>query len=134
MTPITFALRPLLVSCLLLAAACKRESRCEHCGMKLSPASSWNAELVVGDAVKRYDTPHCALTERLVVRRPIRVQEFYGRKWRDGKDVRFVAGSDVLGPMGEDLVPVDPARAPKFVADHGGTAFTLDEIPPKLLK
>lgn len=127
--------RTALVLCLaIVAAACKREARCENCGMKLEPTSAWNAELIVAGTTKRFDTPHCALTARIGSTSTIRVQEFYERKWRDGTDVRFVSGSDVLGPMGEDFVPVDPARAPKFIADHGGSAFALDEIPPKLLK
>ncbi len=32
--------------------------------------------------------------------------------------VRFVVGSDVVGPMGPDLVPVDPARVESFRRDH----------------
>ena len=36
--------------------------------------------------------------------------------------------------MGPDLVPVDPARAPKFVQDHGtGRAYAVDEITLALL-
>lgn len=126
--------RALLVLCLAMVVACKREARCENCGMKLEAPSAWNAELRVGGATKRYDTPRCALAARLGTSSRIRVQEFYDRTWRDGVDVRFVSGSDVLGPMGEDLVPVDPARAQKFVTDHGGTPFAIDEIPSKLLK
>ncbi len=46
--------------------------------------------------------------------------------------VRFVIGSDVIGAMGPDLVPVDPARVAKFEKDHGGTResaarSTIDE-------
>jgi hypothetical protein len=39
-------------------------------------------------------------------------------------DVRFVTGSDVVGPMGPDLVPVAAESAARFARDHNGA-------PPK---
>jgi nitrous oxide reductase accessory protein NosL len=58
----------------------------------------------------------------------IRLQDFYDRAWVDGTDVRFIVGSDVNGPMGADLVPVDLARALRFTKDHGGRTLTLAEV------
>ena len=53
---------------------------------------------------------------------------------RDGNDVRFVIGGDVVGPMGPDLVPVDPPRASKFIQDHGADrALRLDEVTTQVL-
>ena len=50
---------------------------------------------------------------------------------RDGSEVRFVIGGDVVGPMGPDLVPVDPPRSSKFIQDHGADrALELEEITP----
>jgi nitrous oxide reductase accessory protein NosL len=50
------------------------------------------------------------------------VTEYYGRTRRAFDQVVYVDGSDVLGPMGADLVPVAPReRAEEFVRDHGGT-------------
>lgn len=130
------------------AAGCKKDSlttsaaappgRCAHCGMKLVPGNAWLAELVGADGSKRtFDTPRCALTARLAGggAGTLRVQDFYDRTWHDASEVLFVVGSDILGPMGPDLVPVDTARAPKFLKDHeGDRALKLEEITKATLE
>jgi copper chaperone NosL len=125
---------------LLFAAACKSktEARCKHCGMRIDPASPWRTELVGNDGtVIAFDTPRCALQSWRAGTTPaktIRVQEYYDRQTRDGADVRFIVGGDVLGPMGPDLVPVDPPRASKFIQDHSADrALRLDEVTPQVL-
>jgi hypothetical protein len=78
-----------------------------------------------------------ALTEWLASGKhgTIRVQDYYDRARHDANDVRFVTGSDVVGPMGPDLVPVDAARVGKFEKDHGGTsALALADIDEKALQ
>jgi copper chaperone NosL len=122
------------------AAACKRaaDDRCAFCGMKIDPASAWRADLVSNaGSLVHFDTPRCAfLAWRTgkTAASAIRVQEFYDRTWRDGAELRFALGSDVLGPMGPDVVPIDPARAAKFRADHGASDIVaLAEITPSLL-
>lgn len=117
---------------------CKKEGRCKHCGMKIDPASAWRAELVGDDGqVTQFDTPRCALTSWRSGTTPakaIRVQEYYDRQMRDGNDVRFIVGGDVLGPMGPDIVPVDPPRSSKFVQDHAADrALRLEEVTPQIL-
>src|SRR5689334_812727 len=106
------ARRSFLVALFTLAVACKKsDSRCEHCGMKIDPTSAFSAELAFADgATKKFDTTRCALSERLTLsnKPTLRVQEFYGRTWTDGTNVRFINGSDVVGPMGPEIVPVDP--------------------------
>lgn len=119
-------------------AACKKEARCKHCGMKIDPSSAWRAELVGADgAATVFDTPRCALTSWRSGTTPaaaIRVQEYYDRQQRDGNDVRFVIGGDVIGPMGPDIVPVDPPRSSKFIQDHGADrALRLEEVTPEIL-
>ena len=118
----------------LALVACRHDaSRCAHCGMKIDPASPFAAEL----DEKKFDTPRCALTEWLASgkRGTVRVQDYYDRAQRPADDVRFVAGSDVVGPMGAELVPVDAARVTKFEKDHGGTrALALADIDEKVLR
>lgn len=122
---------------LLLGAGCtkKEDVRCSFCGMKLDATSAWNAELVTAKGQVKYDTPRCAFTAWRTGKQDatgIRLQEFYTRTTKDGAELRFVVGSDVLGPMGPDLVPVDSARAEKFVTDHGGPSvakvLTLEQV------
>ena len=119
---------------MLFVVACKNgDTRCAHCGMKIDPTSPFVAEV----DQKKFDTPRCALTEWLAggKRGVIRVQDYYDRINRAGTDVRFVTGSDVVGPMGAELVPVDAARVAKFEKDHGGTrALALADIDEKALR
>jgi hypothetical protein len=90
--------------------------------MKIDPASAWRADLVRADGSRvHFDTPRCALlawkTGKVEATDAV-LQEYYDRAWRSAKDLRFGVGSDVVGPMGADLVPVDPLHAAKFAADH----------------
>ncbi|MFO0663794.1 MAG: nitrous oxide reductase accessory protein NosL [Polyangiaceae bacterium] len=108
------------------SGACKKNeaARCDRCGMLIVPESAFRTELLMPDTGGKtsFDTVKCALKKRATrkVRTTVRVQEYYSRTWTDGENVVFVVGSDVLGPMGKDLVPVAPAQADKFVHDHGG--------------
>lgn len=122
----------------LAGAACKREQRCSHCGMRIDPSSAWRADLVAADGSRTsFDTPRCALTSwrsGKVRATSMRAQEYYDRVFRDGVELRFVVGGDVVGPMGPDFVPVDPSRATKFIQDHGADrALRLDEITLEVL-
>lgn len=136
----------LAVALATLSVACKRgassgpsDDRCAFCGMRIDPASAWRAELVTANgATVRFDTPRCAfLAWRTgkTAAKSIRAQEFYERAWRDGAELRFAIGSDVLGPMGPDVVPIDPARAAKFTADHAAARIlTLDEVTAQAIE
>ena len=128
----------LATAALMLAGACKKEARCKNCGMRIDAASQWRAELLTADGnAVVFDTPRCALQSWRSGKTPaksIRVQDYYDRKPRDGNEVRFVIGGDVVGPMGPDLVPVDPARVSKFIQDHAADhALTLDEVTTEVL-
>lgn len=128
----------LIAAALAGASACKKEARCKNCGMRIDPASPWRAELVSADGtITTFDTPRCALQSwrsGKTQAKSLRVQDYYDRQSRDGNDVRFVLGGDVVGPMGPDLVPVDPARVSKFIQDHGAErALRLDEVTLEVL-
>lgn len=123
----------------LSLAGCKRDARCMHCGMKIDMSSSWRTELVTKDGTAlAFDTPRCALEEwkgsGKAAGKVLMVQEYYDRTWRDASTVRFLVGGDVSGPMGPDLVPVEPKNATKFIQDHGADrAFTLEEVTPAVM-
>jgi hypothetical protein len=109
--------------------------------MKIDRSSAWTTELVSADgATIRFDTPRCALTSwrsGTIAATSMRVREYYDAKgpMRDAKDLRFVAGGDVHGPMGPDFVPVEPARVSKFIQDHSADrAYALAEITAEVLK
>lgn len=53
--------------------------------------------------------------------REVWVTDYYSVKPVSAQDVYFIGGSDVLGPMGEEMVPVQGLeRAESFMRDHGG--------------
>jgi hypothetical protein len=125
-------------SALVVACKSKPEQRCKQCGMRIEPASAWRADLVLADgSTASFDTPRCALTAWRTGKSQavsLRVQEYYERRWRGADELRFVIGGDVAGPMGPDLVPVDPTRVTKFIQDHGADrALRLDEITTDVL-
>jgi copper chaperone NosL len=129
----------LFVSLLVATASCtRRDDRCAFCGMRIDGSSPWRADLVLTDgALKHFDTPRCALftwRSGRIDAKSLRVIDYYEHQWANGEDVFFVVGSDVIGPMGPDLVPVDRNHAQKFAQDHGAPRpLALDAITPQLL-
>ncbi len=67
--------------------------------------------------------------------RSIGVTEYYGVGLIDAHNAWFVIGSDVLGPMGHELVPLESeADAREFLSDHGGKRILrFDEVSNDLL-
>ncbi len=66
----------------------------------------------------------------------IGVTEYYSLGRIRAEDAWYVIGSDVLGPMGHELVPLETeADAKEFMADHGGKKIMrFDEVTYPLLK
>lgn len=58
------------------------------------------------------------------------VREYFTGKQMDGRELKWVAGSDIVGPMGPALVPIRGNKECKtFRQRHGGKAvFTLEEM------
>lgn len=134
-----FVLGTALVAVLAACKSSDKTQRCKHCGMKIDPASPWRVELVLSDGgTLVFDTPHCAFSSwRSGASKvlSIRAQEYYERTWRSGDELRFVLGSDVVGPMGADLVPVSPERVTKFIQDHSAErALRVEEVTADVLK
>jgi copper chaperone NosL len=65
----------------------------------------------------------------------IGVTEYYGLTRIDAHSAWYVVGSEVLGPMGHELVPLATAEdAHEFKADHqGARILRFDEVSPELL-
>jgi nitrous oxide reductase accessory protein NosL len=66
----------------------------------------------------------------------IGVTEYYGLTRIDAHDAWYVIGSDILGPMGHELVPLETKEdAEEFLQDHGGRQILrFDQISAPLLK
>ncbi len=68
--------------------------------------------------------------DRLVVR------DYFSGRPIDGRTATWVAGSDVVGPMGPAIIVLaDPAQLESFKKRHGGkSVFTLDQVDDALWK
>ena len=64
----------------------------------------------------------------------IYVTDFYNLERIDARKAYFVTGSDVLGPMGHEFVPLaSKADADDFLKDHKGKKlYTFERITPAL--
>jgi copper chaperone NosL len=140
MTTLRLSRRPLLAGALAsaLAASCQRKARCGHCGMALDPASRWYSELAFADGSARgFDTPRCAFSSWRGPAREARelyARGHYGNARLPSGSLVFAVGSDVLGPMGPDLVPVEPEHAASFARDHRARSMVrASEVSPALL-
>lgn len=115
------------------AGACKPKiGLCARCHMKIADEAH-KTEVEWGDGNKsQYDSVACAVyawqNPGLLSPKRMMVHEYYTGDARDAADMVFVQGSNVPSSMGDDFVPVDPANAKKFEADHGGHDMRLGEI------
>jgi len=64
------------------------------------------------------------------------VTEYYRLTLMDGTKAFFVIGSDVLGPMGKELIALaEDAEAKEFFKDHKGKRIlTFKEVTPEVIK
>lgn len=66
----------------------------------------------------------------------IHVTDYYGVTPIDGRKAWYVAGSDVFGPMGRELIPfAKKSDATEFMKDHAGKKLLrFDEVTPGVIK
>ena len=106
---------------------------CPVCGMLVSKYPNWVAAVVYKDGHAHYfdgakdlfkylhQLPKYAPGHRREDIATIAVTDFYGLEKIDARKAWFVTGSDVLGPMGHELVPLaTEADAMDFMKDHKG--------------
>lgn len=120
---------------------------CAVCGMFVARYPEWIAQVVYEDGSSVYfDGPkdlfkYLLEPEKYAKGRTssaiaaVLVTGYYDRDAIEARGAFFVTGSDVVGPMGAELVPhraLDDAR--KFMADHGGDRVVrFEEVDPNLL-
>jgi nitrous oxide reductase accessory protein NosL len=113
----------------------KASDRCPVCGMFVAPYANWISVVTFADGQEvffdgpkdlfRYvfDLQTYQPDRTFADIRQVRVTEYYSTRLMDAQEVFFVTGSDVLGPMGAELVPVSgKANAEAFLKDHAGKA------------
>lgn len=140
-------LKPLLFFALLLAGWSVaappspvpppgKADRCAVCGMFVKPFPSWLSALVFEDGkIEYFDGPKDMFKRYFSLgdkgrKAKVYVTDYYSTQMIDGPKAFFVTGSDVLGPMGHDLVPLSsPDTAKAFKKDHAGAkTLKFDEI------
>ena len=120
--------------------------RCAVCGMFVERYTDWIAAIVKRDGSRLYfDGPKDMFKFLLDTRSykddrgeiaEVFVTDYYKTQLTDAREAFFVSGSDVMGPMGPELIAIDnEADARTFLDDHGGNlilAFddvTLEAVP-----
>ncbi len=120
---------------------------CPVCGMLVSKYPNWFAVVVYKDGhahffdgakdffkfiatPQKYDAKH----QRDHIE-AMWVTEFYGLARIDARKAFYVIGSDVLGPMGHELVPLEnEADARDFLKEHQGRRFlSFDQVTPEII-
>lgn len=123
------------------------DDTCPVCGMMPAKHTDWNAQVVYGDGeTVHFDTPKDLYTyvynpsDYLDTRAVDDIEAAYFTEYYTTErvaltgDLYFVKGSDVTGPMGKDLVPVQGrGNATTFAEEHGGTVLTPDEVTPSVV-
>jgi nitrous oxide reductase accessory protein NosL len=125
-------------------AAPGEKDRCPVCGMFVAPFRNWVAAAVLADGrTLFFDGPKDLLRFRFDPVRyrsapekiaALHVTDYYTLRLIPAGEAFFVIGSDVLGPMGHELVPLATREAAEsFRRDHGGDIVSFAEITPATL-
>lgn len=106
---------------------------CPVCGMLVSKYPNWTATVLYKDGHTHHfdgtkdlfkylhEFPKYAPGHRAEDISQIAVTDFYNLQRIDARKAWYVLGSDVLGPMGHELVPLaTEADAADFMKDHKG--------------
>jgi len=121
------------------------QDKCGVCGMFVGEHPAWIAEIVFKDnSYAVFDGAKCMLKYYFDVAKynssktkadiaELFVTEYYTTQLMPVQEVHFILGSDVLGPMGHEFVPVRGADAAQgFMKDHKGkTMLRFGEITPQ---
>ncbi len=120
------------------------KDKCPVCGMAVKPYPNWVAEIEFTDgSYAFFDGPkdmfryYFNLSKYGKDKSQIKalyVTEYYTTKLirADEEDLYFIVGSDVMGPMGAELIPVKgKANAETFMKDHKGRKMIrFSEVTP----
>ena len=123
------------------------DAKCPVCGMFVSKFPKWVAQIQlqdghnhyfdgVKDMMKFYFNPtkyHAHSNEQIL---QMNVTDYYSLESTDAKKAYYVLGSNVYGPMGEELIPFkNEDEAKKFMTDHfGKKVVSFDQIKEEMIK
>ncbi|MEO5338237.1 MAG: nitrous oxide reductase accessory protein NosL [Magnetospirillum sp. WYHS-4] len=121
---------------------------CVVCGMFVAKYPQWVATVFYKDGHAHHfdgakdmfkyllDLPRYAPKHRAEDIAVIAVSEYYDLAKVDARQAFYVTGSDVLGPMGHELVPLaTQVDADEFLRDHKGKRILrFGDVTPALVK
>lgn len=100
------------------------EDRCRICGMYVYKYPKWATQITYHNGVEKFDGVKDMMKyyfrhkDRIET---IAVRDYYTQKVIDAREAYFVIGSDVYGPMGNELIAFgDKKSATNFYLDHHG--------------
>ena len=125
-----------------------QKDTCPVCGMFVSLYPDWVATVLYKDGHAHHfdgakdlfkyllNLPKYAPGHAQADIAAIGVTEYYNVSRIDARTAWYVIGSDTLGPMGHELVPLaTQAEAEEFQRDHQGKrTVRFDEVTPALLE
>ncbi len=116
-----------------------KDDKCPVCGMFVYKYPKWAAQIVYKDNKFSFDGVKDMMKYYFLHKDNIKemlVSNYYTLEAIDAKDAYYVIGSDVYGPMGDELIPFsseDEARS--FSLDHKGKkVLKFDDITSEILK
>lgn len=116
-------------------------ARCAECGMYVDLSPRWQAGLTTAAGEEKlFDTPICMLKflkspEAGAGAHGAWLIDYYTQRRIPALDARLVEGTDIVGPMGRELVPVadDEAATRMLREHHGRRAHRLSSLPTSAL-
>jgi copper chaperone NosL len=120
---------------------------CGKCGMYPAQYPRWQAQIIFKDgtmtpfdgckclynflfAMEKFDQKHSRDDVEVAW-----VKDFNSGAWINAADAYYVVGSNMMGPMGKELIPfADQAAAKEFSGEQGGTLMAYGDITPDVLK
>lgn len=124
-----------------------KEDKCPVCGMFVAKYPDFLAQIVFKDnsyaffdgmkdlfkyyfKLKKYNASKDPSDIASVV-----VTDYYSMSPTDGSEAYYVVDSNVLGPMGRELIPFETEEdAKEFMVDHAGKALVrFDAVTPDLV-
>ncbi len=125
----------------------KETDRCPVCGMLVSPYPGWTAQVRHGDGTTVFFDgckdlfKYLLSLDRYAPRKASKnvaavfVTNYYDGEIIVARTALFVVGSDVMGPMGRELVPHRSLEAAEdFARDHKGLRILrFDEVTKAIL-
>ncbi|MBE0618704.1 MAG: nitrous oxide reductase accessory protein NosL [Proteobacteria bacterium] len=121
------------------------DARCAVCGMFVAKYTNFTAQLALADGstayfdgvkdLMRYYRSPATFGGKAQEVRAVFVKDYYTLESIDGRGAYYVLGSDVMGPMGRELIPFRAAdAAEEFRKDHKGErVLRFEEIDDAVL-